>query len=106
MVKIENLNEEVEFSYETIFNEIIKEREFQQKIGYTKTADDECNGPSDWVAYITRYSTRWFPSGFCMDYMDYSNKTMKNFRKSMIKTAALAVAAIEWTDRELERRNA
>jgi hypothetical protein len=102
MAQIESVEEfDDDFTEEDIFVEISNERDFQQKIGYSKEVDDSYNGLNDWVTYITRYATIWFPGGF----PPYTDNVLQNFRKSMIKTAALAVAAIEWTDRELERRN-
>lgn len=99
MAQVEN--DDDDFTEEDIFAEISNERDFQQKIGYSKSVDDSHNGVNDWATYIARYATAWFPGGF----PPYSDNVLRNFRKSMIKTAALAVAAIEWTDRELERRN-
>jgi hypothetical protein len=82
---------------ERIFNELTKEREYQ--IGrWGVTADDELNEPNDFVAYINAYSTRWFPGGF----VPYTPEVVDAFRKSMIKTATLAIAAIESVDRQRE----
>lgn len=82
-------------SRETILNEINKEREYQvQKWG--NDADDTKNSFNDWVSYISRYATTWFPGGF----PPYSDEAKVNFRRSMIKTAAIAVAAVESFDRK------
>ncbi len=97
MAKVDN---GVEFLNEKIFNEIALEREFQQNIlGYTQSVDDFNNTPIEWVAYITSYATTWWTKRW-----KAPNDVLKAFRVSMIKVAALAVAAIESTDRELERR--
>lgn len=80
-----------------IFNEIAKEREYQ--VGrWGNDTDDTVNEPNDFVAYMMAYSTRWFPGGFA----PYSPETVDAFRKSMVKTAAIAVAAIESIDRQRE----
>ena len=80
---------------ETIFKEISEEREYQdQKWGGAKV-DDLQNGPMEWVGYIAKHSTFWFPGGF----PPWSPETIKAFRKSMVNVAALAVAAIEQADR-------
>lgn len=49
----------------------------------------------EWVGYITKYVTRWFPGGFS----PWDAETDSAFRTSMIKVAALAVAAVEQYDR-------
>jgi hypothetical protein len=77
-----------------ILLEIADEREYQDnKWG---NADDEVNEPNDYIAYMNAYSTKWFPGGFA----PYTPETVDAFRTSMIKTAALAVAAIESLDRQ------
>lgn len=77
--------------------ELAAEREYQiNKWG--NDADDELNEPNDFIAYMNAYSTRWFPGGFA----PYSPETIDAFRKSMVKTAAIAVAAIESVDRQRE----
>jgi hypothetical protein len=80
---------------EGILKEIAAEREYQEG-KWGNTADDILNLPNDYVSYISAYSTRWFPGG----YLPYSPETVDAFRKSMIKTAALAVAAVESLDRQ------
>lgn len=78
-----------------IIKEIDAERTYQDgKWGHE--ADDTKNQPNDWVAYIAHHSTRWFNGGFA----PYPAATVAEFRKQMVKTAALAVAAIESLDRQ------
>ena len=77
-----------DFTEEDIFAEISFERDFQRKIGYT-TEEDDTNTASGWGVLLSYYSHLWF----------YSPRKI-NFRTSMVKVAALAVAAIEWTDRQ------
>lgn len=77
------------------YDEIKEEREYQDK-RWGHHADDTHNKPTDYVAYIAHYSTRWFPGGWA----PYSAKTVEEFRTSMVKTAAIAVAAIESIDRQ------
>jgi hypothetical protein len=79
-----------------IFDEIRAERTHQVEKWGTK-ADDEINTPADWVSYIAHYGTTWFSGGF----RPYSADTISAFRQSMIKVAALAVAAAAWSDRLL-----
>lgn len=77
----------------SIYDEIKKEREYQvNKWGVE--ADVTVNEPNDFVAYIGNYSTKWFDGGFT----PYKKETVDNFRTSMIKTAALAIAAVEALD--------
>jgi hypothetical protein len=78
-----------------IYDEIRSEREYQEK-RWGNSADDTLNTPNDFVSYIGSYSTKWFPGGFT----PYGHDTVDAFRKSMVKTAALAVAAIESIDRQ------
>ena len=69
-----------------IFHEIDREREHQDK-KWGHDFDDK-NTVNDWTAYIARYS---------------SNASFTNYgecqREALLKTAALAVAAIEAFDR-------
>ena len=85
---------------ESILTEIRNEREYQKKKWGTD-ADDQVNTPMDFVGYIANHSTRWFPGGF----RPYNDDTLYDFRDQMIKTAALAVAAIEYTDKLLDGSN-
>lgn len=78
-----------------VLEEIAAEREYQQE-RWGNEADDKLNTPNDFVSYIGNYSTKWFPGGFT----PYNPDTVDAFRKSMIKTAALAVAAVESIDRQ------
>uniref|UniRef100_A0A6M3LFT0 Uncharacterized protein n=1 Tax=viral metagenome TaxID=1070528 RepID=A0A6M3LFT0_9ZZZZ len=56
---------------------------------------DEFNSEGLWASYISNYASRWaMPTSF--DPEKYS------FRECMIKTAALALAAIEWNDTRQE----
>ena len=75
------------FKRQRIYKEIDEEREYQDnKWG---TENDNKNTPNDWIAYITAYNGK--------AYRYPSDKD--NFRKCMIKVAALAIAAIEACDR-------
>jgi hypothetical protein len=85
-------------SRETILFEINNERVYQQK-RWGDNADDTQNAPNDFVSYIAHHSTRWFNGGFA----PYSSATVAEFRRQMIKVAALAVAAIESIDRQQEK---
>lgn len=80
----------------SILDEVSKERDYQDAKFGGAVVDDRENGPNDWVTYITKYSSQWFPGGF----PPYSEAAEEAFRTSMIKTAALAVAAVEQIDRK------
>jgi len=77
-----------DFTEEDIFAEISLERDFQRKIGYT-TEEDDTNTASVWGNLVSYYASLWF----------YSPKRA-SFRTSMVKVAAIAIAAIEWVDRQ------
>jgi hypothetical protein len=81
----------------SILKEIAAEREYQKE-RWGNNADDTLNTPNDFIAYMNAYSTRWFPGGFA----PYAPETVDQFRKSMLKTAAIAVAAMESVDRQRE----
>lgn len=55
------------------------------------TAFDDLNTSNDWCSYICRYATN--AASF--------NASPAHFREQMVKVAALAVAAIEATDRNM-----
>lgn len=80
-----------------IIKEIVEERRYQDS-RWGHEADDTLNRPNDWVSYISHHSTRWFNGGF----EPYDVETVARFRRQMVKTAALAVAAIESLDRQTE----
>jgi hypothetical protein len=87
---------DIELDFRTpIINEIVDERTYQEN-RWGNEADDELNEPNDFIAYMNAYSTRWFPGGFT----PYTPETIDAFRTSMIKTAAIAVAAVESVDRQ------
>lgn len=83
-----------------VLHEIDDERDYQVK-KWGVDADDRINTPMDFVGYIAYYSTRWFDGGF----RPYKRETLEKFRSQMIKTAALAVAAIEAVDKILDGSN-
>jgi len=57
--------------------------------------NDRFNNEGLWTSYIANYASRWsMPESF--DLKKYS------FRECMVKVAALALAAIEWDDVELD----
>ena len=84
----------------SIFAEISAEREYQDSKWGGAEVDDRENGYMEWVGYITKYATRWFPGGFA----PWNEIAKASFRESMIKVAALAVAAVEQYDREAKKR--
>lgn len=70
-----------------IYEEIDNEREYQDKKWGLE--NDNQNTSNDWITYITAWAGK--------AYSFPSNK--ENFRKNMVKVAAIAVAAIETCDR-------
>lgn len=86
-----------------IFKEIEAERHYQAtkyadgSIEKLEQVDQTKNDPNDFTAYISHHSSRWMPGGFG----PYSREVLQVFRKQMIKTATLAVAAIVWVDKRL-----
>lgn len=59
------------------------------------TLDEEYNNPNDFVAYIAHYSTKWFGG----EVAPYDLETMIRFNEAMVKTAAIAVAAAEYSQK-------
>jgi len=70
-----------------ILRDVADERSRQKRL-WGREFDDR-NTPSDWVAYIAQYAGRHISAPFDPDL----------FRRDMLSTAALAVAAIEALDR-------
>jgi hypothetical protein len=82
---------------DNILNEIRAEREYQ-KNKWGDEVDVTVNTPNDFVSYIAHHSTRWFDGGFT----PYTSDVVDTYRKQMIKTATLAVAAVEALDKQRE----
>ena len=82
----------------SIYDEIKAERDYQKK-RWGNDTDDTVNTPNDFMAYISHYGTRWFAGGFA----PYPKSVVDNYRKHMIKVAALAIGAIESLDRQREK---
>lgn len=81
----------------SVYDEIRTERDYQ--LGRWGNQEDlTVNTPNDFMSYIVHYGTRWFNGGFA----PYPSETVDDYRKSMIKVAALAVAAIEALDTQRE----
>ena len=74
----------------SVYTEIQNEREYQNK-RFGTTFDDK-NNPYNWAAYIGQYATRNLIG-------DPTAVVKADFRTSMVKVAALAVAAVEALDR-------
>ena len=58
--------------------------------------DDELNGASDFVTYITRYASSWYTS-----FPPHGLEDLRNFRRAMVKVANLAYSAHEWATRRI-----
>ena len=79
----------------SIYDEIKTERDYQDgKWGHV--ADDTLNTPWMWSAYISGYATKWMAGTF----LPLDRSVTDDFRRMMIKVAALAVAAVESVDRQ------
>lgn len=81
-----------------IYAEIKSERDYQLNKWGDKV-DLEVNTPNDFVSYIAHHSTRWFNGGF----EPYPSHVVDDYRTQMIKTAAIAVAAVEALDKQREQ---
>ena len=78
-----------------VFEAIVDERVYQDN-KFGTTIDDTTNTPWMWASYVNNYSTKWMNGEFA----PLDSATVDAFRQSMIKTAALAVAAVESVDRQ------
>ena len=81
----------------SIYDEIKAERDYQDE-RWGHDIDDAFNTPWMWCAYIVQYATKWMVGTFA----PLGQKTVDDFRTKMVKTAALAIAAIESIDRQRE----
>lgn len=79
----------------TIYDEIAAERAYQEGL-WGNEADDALNTPWMWAAYIGAYATKWMVGSF----LPLKRSVTDEFRKCMVKVAALAVAAIQSIDRQ------
>jgi hypothetical protein len=79
----------------SVYDEIKAEREYQDK-RWGVGSDDTLNTPWMWSSYIGKYATNWMAGTF----QPLEGRVVDGFRKSMIKTAAIAVAAVESIDRQ------
>lgn len=77
-----------------IFLEIECERSDQDSKWGGYSHDDK-HGSHDWIAYIVKHTGKSIQSPW--------NENI--FRKQMIRVAALAVAAVEWLDRNKLKEN-
>lgn len=82
---------------EEIFKQIEQERVYQMK-RWGNDQDDTGNEPFHWVSYIARYATSWM-SGMWSPMPTY---VVDDFRTAMLKTATIAIAAVESIDRQRE----
>jgi len=78
---------------DNILQEIKDERAYQDG-RWGGHAHDDQHGPNEWIAFITAYAGKAF---YCCD---EHPADLLEFRRNMIKVAALAVAAVEWADRK------
>lgn len=79
----------------SVYKELEDERKYQRE-RWGDSVDLLINTPNDFVSYISHYSTKWLSGEFT----PYSKETVDNFRIQMIKTAAIAIAAVEALDKQ------
>lgn len=79
----------------SVYDEIKNEREYQTH-KWGNNVDDTLNTPWMWSAYIAQYATKWMAGGF----LPLPSMNVDVFRNSMIKVAAIAIAAVESIDRQ------
>lgn len=78
----------------TVYDEIAEERAYQEGL-WGNEADDVLNTPWMWASFIGFYATKWM-NGF----HPFSRDKTDEFRKCMVKVAAIAVAAVQSIDRQ------
>lgn len=78
----------------SVYDEIKSERDYQDGRWGHET-DDTKNDPWKWASYIGFYATNWMRGKF-----DFNKDDVDEVRKMMVKSAALAVAAVESIDRQ------
>lgn len=97
--KLQNTRLDEMYSFEIrdkILEEIKKERLYQiDRWGIV--GDDQQNNPGSWVTYITSYVSSWLRG---KQVPPYQKEDVDRFREAMIKTAAIALAAVESLDRQ------
>ena len=81
---------------ENIFEEIEQERELQDKQWGGITHDDN-HSFSDWIAFIVKHLGK-----AVLDYKQPAEVREGRFRYQMIRIAALAIAAIQATERRVQ----
>lgn len=85
-------------SFESIIDEILVERNRQDGQLWGQAFDNR-NTPNDWAAYIGQYAGRAIEIYRAGPSKPKYRFDAPRFRDSMVKVAALAVAAIETFDR-------
>lgn len=78
-----------------ILQQVKVERERQKSLEFAEDTEsfDRTNSMNDWVAYLVAYAGRAAEKVF------RNKREGQDFRSNMVKTAALAVAAIEAYDK-------
>lgn len=80
-----------------IWAEVSGELDYQEtKWGHE--IDDTKNTPWMWHSYITNYAGKWMVGSF----VPLGQNTVSEFRRFMIKTAAICVSAVRSIDRQRE----
>lgn len=98
---IEMSNTSIEQRQE-ILGEILGERERQVELAHGGDTDsfDRTNSMNDWVGYICSYAGRAAAKVFRNQRETPDMDDRGRFRSNMVKTAAIAIAAIEAHDNE------
>lgn len=73
---------------EAVLSDIAVER-LKQDVRWGGSGHDDTHGSHDWLAFILKHSGRAVTWPF----------NLATFRRQMVRVAALAIAAIEWSDR-------
>jgi hypothetical protein len=87
----------ISLSRAAALSDVVYERE-QQDEKYGGVEHDDLHNPNDWIVLVTRYASDAAARPACND--DWTEDDAARFRKNMVRAAALAVAAIEYIDRQ------
>jgi len=82
----------------SVFDEIKAERQ-RQKDKWGGAAHDDHHSTWDWIVFITKHN------GLAMEPGSQERLDIPSYRYQMVRVAALAVAAIEWCDRNYPVQN-
>jgi len=75
----------------------VRDERAAQDEKYGGVEHDDTHTPNDWIVLVARYATKAAAYPACDG--EFTKESRVNFRKNMVRAAALAVAAIEYVDR-------